>query len=300
MDYQKTNKAILDERTLDRPDEDVYVYLLNNNVAYFYSKNLASPKTFFDKKIIGIGHKFNECYVETLRLIDEICKKEEIEYALFKTYKYIDEAVDGDIDLFVKKDYFDRFMLLMAKSGFACTETEKQKGSCVRADFCKVEPRVKASFQGIEVVGEDEIWKNTEEVEISGMKITKTTKELDVLYLLLNILYGPNYLKLYLYKVAQSIDVNTLSGLISDNKVKEDFELILRPMLNNDNVGKRFPLFPSTLTFSYWWTKRILFDYANPLSVRIKHLLFFFYSKSMFVFSNKLPFTHNWELNYGK
>jgi argonaute-like protein implicated in RNA metabolism and viral defense len=49
-------------------------------------------------------------FLKTLIELDRICKEQNIDYLLYKTHKYFDEVIGGDIDIIVKDEDFDRFL----------------------------------------------------------------------------------------------------------------------------------------------------------------------------------------------
>ena len=108
MNYEEINSAIMEDRDINyslvEKTEEFYQYLFNNKVAYFYANNLSTVSNETEKWIISKGKELNEKYYKTIKEIKRICDKHNIEWVLYKTHKYIDEVVDGDIDLFVKKE----------------------------------------------------------------------------------------------------------------------------------------------------------------------------------------------------
>lgn len=290
MNYKILNNAIIRSEdiplTLSR-DKKFYRYLLNNNIAYYYSRYLCKKKGKHEKNIIQAGNRFNLKYIKTLRLIITACTKQNIEFSLFKTFKPIPEAVDGDIDLFIKERDFPTFLNLLEKEGFTCREDERQKAFCNKRGFCDIEPRVNISFHGKIILGEEIIWKNTEEVFINELKLKKTTKELDLFFMLMNVLYGPNYFKLYSYLVFRNLDLKKIYALAKDETVHRDLEMLIHSFTTNDVTDTRFPLFPADIIFLKWWLER---------SKKVKHILFFIYAKYGYKFFNTLPFRHDWRI----
>lgn len=296
MNYKIINQSILS--THDVPEffskeEKFYDYLLSNNVAYYYSKVLSKENTSTEKKIIAAGDKLNEKYIKTLKLIEKIGKDNEIKILLFKTYKYFSEVVDGDIDLFLRKKDFHLFLKALEEEGFKCWEHEKLKAVCYKKDFCNIEPRVSASFHGIVVLNESQAWEKVEEVTINGIKILKTTKEVDLFYLLLNNLYGPNYLRLYLLLLYKQCDLKKLFALSSAEYIK-DLQFLINSLITNDKENNRFPLFLGNINYISWWLKRILPNDKLTMLIKLKLILFFLYSKYLFIFFDKLVFRHQW------
>lgn len=300
MNHSMVNKAILDGKTGSlKKDETLYSYLLLNNVAYYFSSTLVARMEDWDKAVIKAGDKFNARFIKTLVLINKICRKKKILYALYKTYKPISEAVDGDIDLFVKEKDFDLFMSTFENEGFMCRQTEPLKGECVKAGFCKIEPRCDVSFHGIQVLAESEVWLNSHKEIIGGITVPVAAREIDVLGLLLNILYGPNYCKLYFYKVLKKTNKQRLKSLVKSKSIRNDVSFLLSWLAGKKLIGKRFPLFVDNFNFVSWWFRRILMSSRLSTFQKLKHLAFFFYSKYGYVLFNRLPFTHDWGMKYG-
>lgn len=299
MNYRIINTAILNFRDVPKSitkDNAFYNYLLDNSVAYYYSKYISKDKTAMDKKIIAAGNILNSKYIKTLKTINRICREKKIRFLLFKTYKYFPEAVDNDIDLFIKEKDFNNFINAFEKEGFRCFINENLKAICLKKGFCKIEPRVNYSIRGLVFLNEEKIWEKWEPVNIDIMKILKTTKEIELLYLLLSILYNPNYLKLYLLLLFKAINRKKLYKLCLNKEIKEDLKFLLRKFITKNIENKRFPLFIEDGSFIFWWCKRILPISELTLLSKLKLIAFFFYSKYLFIFFNRLVFKHEWFL----
>jgi len=299
MNYKVINNAILNSRDLPKSfprDEEFYDYLLANNVAFYYSMYLSKEKSIMDKKIIEVGKNLNKKFFNTLKLIIKICKDKKIKFLLFKTYKYIPEAVDNDIDLFVKKKDFYSFMKALEKENFSCIENEPLKGICKKEGFCIIEPRVTLSFRGVTILDEKKIWKKTEIVNIAEIGVLKASLEVDLLHLLLSILYNPNYLKLYLLLLYKKCDKNRLLLLCLDKRIQQDLNFVLNHLITKNIEEKRLPLFMGNIEFSNWWYRRILPISDLSLYKKLRHVFCFFYIKYLYLFLNKLAFQHQWPI----
>lgn len=299
MNYKIINAAILSSQDVPKSvirDNNFYNYLLNNNVAYYYSKHLSKEKTIMDKKIATAGDILNSKFLKTLKLINKVSKKNNIKFLLFKTYKYFSEVVDNDIDILIKERDFYHFMKALQQEGFACFENEHLKAICLKEGFCKIEPRVNSSIRGLVFLSEKKIWERIELVNVDGIKIFKATKEIELLHLLLSILYNPNYLKLYLLLLFKNSDRRKLHKLYMDKETHADLKFLLKNLITKNVENKRFPLFIGNTSFILWWCKRILPISKLTLLSKLKLILSFFYSKYLFLFLNRLVFEHEWPL----
>lgn len=296
MNYKAINNTILNKVSLPqevRQDKEFYNYLLQNNVSYYFSKQLAKPKIDYDMKIITSGESLNERYLKTLKLIDTICKKNHIKCLLFKTYKYIPEVVDNDVDLIVRENDFYKFIAACKENDFDCTEESNLKYRCIKKGYCKIEPRVNAEIHGIEIINKETIWKNSEIFRVNGTKMKKASKEIDVAYQLLSILYNPKYLRLYLLKVYRDIDKRKLVN-VTNKAIRRDLHFLQVKLLDNDLSNKRFPLFMRNVNFVLWWNERIIPSSSMKFRAKLKLLLYFFYSKYNYLIFNTLVFQHKW------
>ena len=298
MNYKIINTAILTSQDVPKSvtrDDQFYDYLLNNSIAYYYSFHLSKEKNIIDKKIINTGDNLNRKYIKTLKLINNLCEKNKIKFLLFKTYKYVSEVVDNDIDLIIKEKDFCNFTKALGDEGFKCLEEERLKIKCLKKGLCKIEPRVNLSFRGRILADQKRIWQKQEEVIIDGMKVLKTTKEIDLLYLLLSILYTPNYLKLYYLLIYKNVDLEKLYKLSPDKNISQDLKFLLRNLTKNLE-DKHFPLFLEDISFIVWWYRRIFLASDITLLKRFTLIVSFFYFKYLYVFFNKLVFKHDWSL----
>lgn len=299
MDCKRINTAILSAQDLPSSfikNSEFYNYLFGNNVAYYYSSILSKKKTNIDKEIITAGNVLNDKYVKTLKLIDKICKENGIRFLLFKTYKYIPEVVDNDIDLLIKKKDFYQFMKILGRYDFDCLENEPLKGICRRKDFCTIEPRTNSSFHELIIMDENQLWNKTEKVEIMGIKIDKPIKEVEVAHLLLSLLYNPNYLRLYLLDVYKNGDFRQFKSLNLKKDIRDDLNLVIENLLAEKNESKKFPLFIDNFRFIWWWFRRIFSNSKLSLRTKLKHLIYFFYLKYLYLLFGKLIFKHEWFL----
>lgn len=300
MNFTLINTALLysDDFSPVIKNQQFYKYLLDNNVAYYYSQTIPKQKNSYEKDIIASGEILNDKYIQTLKVLYDFCKKEKVDFLLFKTYKHLPEIVDGDIDLFIKEKDFSRFLTGLKKEGFTCILERPRKASCSKAGYSIIEPRVTISFHGKLIVNEENIWKNTKEVVIKNIKLKSTTKEIDTIFMLLNMFYGPNYIKLYNYIIFKSLNLKNLYSLIKNGEIKKDLDVSIQTLSSYDLLNKRFPIFPSDITFVKWWSKKILLNPHVPIFIKIKHLLFFYYAKYGYILLSRLPFAHNWKLTY--
>lgn len=299
MNYKSINAAILSGNDIPKSlkkDKEFYDYLLGNNVAYYYATKLATEKNQLDKKIIEIGERLNNKYYQTLKLINKVCRENGIQFLLFKTYKYIPEVVDNDIDLLIKKKDFHSFLKVLEKEGFDSIENEPLKGICKKNGFCTIEPRVESSFHGLTILNEEQLWKGIENVDIGGIEFAKPLKEVEIMHLLLSLLYNPNYLRLYLLIIYQNSDHQKINMLDLKEYIKADLEIITEDLTVQKIEDKRFPLFIGDRKFIGWWYKRILINSKLEFSVKVKHVLYFFYLKYSYILFNRLIFKHDWFL----
>lgn len=296
MNYKLVNSAVLEGRDIPKSlkDKRFYDYLLGNSVAYYFVSKLSAKKTSMDKKIIAKGKSLNSKYFKTLKLIDKLCQLNRIRFLLFKTYKYIPEVVDNDIDILLKKKDFHLFLQILRSEGFDCIENEPLKGICKKEGFCTIEPRVDSSFHGITIMTEDQILRKVESINVYGIKLIKPLKELELAHLLLSLLYNPHYFKLYLLLIIRGASIERLRSVDLDEHLKKDLNLVIEDLITDDIENKRFPLFISNVKFISWWFRRISLNSNLSLYARLKHIIYFFYLKYSYILFNRLVFKHTW------
>lgn len=300
MNYNSIHNVLIFSRHISSviKNRQFYKYLLDNNVAYYYSQYISTKKNKYEKSIISAGEVLNNKYKNTVRLLKEICEKEKIDFLLFKTFKHIPEVVDGDIDIFIKEIDFSLFLVALEKRGFTCALEGTKKASCYKRGYSTIEPRTTISFHGNLIISESDIWKNTKEVVIDNMRLISTTEEIDIIFMFLNMFYGPNYIRLYTYLVFRKIDPKSLYDLVKNQEAAKDLNCSLEILSSSDILKRRFPVFPDNITFIKWWLKKIFMNSYVPFFIKIKHLLFFYYAKYGYVFLGRLPFRHDWKLTY--
>jgi len=296
LKYNEINKSIIYNKDyIEIKDTKLYKYLLDNNVAYYYSKFVSKLTNKYEERIIKSGNNFNRRYVMSIRLLKDISIKTKLPFLLFKTHRYLSEVVDGDIDILVESHNFEKWIDLLRAEGFKCDEEGLRKASCLKKGYCKIEPRVSVAFHNFTIISERKVWKKTEPVTISGVKITKADTNIDICSLLLNTLYGPNYIRLYTFIISKKIDLKKTEKLLT-TAVYKDLLLIINEINKPGNLNKRFPFFYKDRFFFSWWVKRILLNNDFKFRHKIKHLVFFYYIKYRFILTNNLYFSHDWKV----
>ena len=292
MRYADMNLALLNKANIEPSSKTTrfYDYLLKNSVAYYFSEQVSTYPTAVETKIIERGDQVNEKYHKTLELLRQTFSAAKIDFALFKTHRHISEVYDGDIDIVVRKTDFDKAMSALAAEGFDCETEAEFKGVCIKQGYCKIEPRSVVSFHGYKVFDEKEIWDSVVEVNSGIGPVKSTSMEFDTVCLLLNVLYGPKYVSLYLYLLLMNCDPDKIKILIPSR----DLGSLADQLKSEKTAEGKFPIFLSFSTYFQWYVNYLLPAGDMGVSKKIRHLLFFVYSKLKYQVFGKLHFQHNW------
>jgi len=273
-----------------------YKYLLINNLAYFYVE-FSKDNSNVAKKIIQSGNILNSKFEKTVDLICDILIKTKISAALFKTYKHIPEVVDGDIDLLLAKDDMGKFILSLTKKGFECVKESEGKYICKNKNYLKIEPRTNVSFGSKFIFDFDKIKNLLFSVTINNRNIDSTPSDIDVLYFILNFLYGPNYLRLYHYFLIESVDFKRLIFLARQFGVRKEI-LFFKLMLDKKiSKSRKFPIFLSDFEYLNFFIRFISLNRDFNFIYKVRHLVFFFFLKYKYLIFGKLHFRHQWNIN---
>lgn len=303
MRYKTINEAIVYSRDVPNTFSKhgvFYKYLLLNNVAFFYTILLSKSRNKREDIIIQRGKTLQASFIKSLRVVDDVCQKARMPYLLFKTYKYIPEVVDGDIDMILQEKDLKIFMNAMRERGFVCTMENAWKGICLKEGYKKIEPRAALEFYGKKVIDESAVWKTAQRVQIEDLFLLTVKKEVDLSYLLLSILYGPRYLSLYLLRCFKELPSFQIPPFFHEH-ARQDLETLLENYVRNDRYifKKRFPIFVGNFFYVRWWFKRVFFSPEIAMMNRWKQLLFFYYIKYKYICFRKLHFGKNWaDSNY--
>lgn len=295
--YKDINSAILNNKNNDLSaihKDKLYKYLINNNIAYFYAKKISAAKGDKEKRVIREGNNYNRKFFKTLKLVDDVCRQNKIDYLLFKTFKYVPEGYSGDLDIIIKEEAFERIIEIFEKRGFSTRFDVGLKVELRNAGYSKIEFRVNVEYHGITLFDSKEIWEYKEKTKLGGIEIFKTTKEFDLVCLLLNILYGPNYLDLYLMLLNKQVGSKKLLSFKRGTKLAEDLRFIISNLVKKDFSNKRFPLFIPDLIYLRWWLKNIFLSDKVFLFEKFKVILIFFYIKYKYLFFDNLQYAHRW------
>lgn len=289
LNYKEINSAILDGRDIDKSlvkkDEQFYQYLFNNKVAYYYASQLSKNKTEKEKWIIKRGNELNTQYIKTLEYVKDVCDKNNIPFILFKTHKVIPEVVDGDIDLIIHNEDFQKFLDVFAGLGFESIEDEPGKGKCFKEGFNVIEPHITISWRGNDYFDTELLWKYTKEEVINGKKYLISNNEIETFIAVAQLFYEPEYIDLYtMFKLKD--DCELLKQLPNSKQI----QLLITKIKNNRQ--QVFPIFAPIGLFATIWTKE--FFISKNLKTYILHWIFYIYWSIRYKFINKLPFTHIW------
>lgn len=295
--YKDINSVILSKKNINLSgirNEKLYKYLIDNNVAYFYAKKLSAKKRAVEKRVIREGVNYSRKFFKTLKLLDEVYRKNGIDYLVFKTFKYFPEVYAGDLDIVVKEKDFDRILEIFKKRGFSVKYDGELKVELQKDGYSKVEARVNVEYHGITLFESKEVWKYKERAEFRGLDIFKTTREFDLVCLLLNVLYGPKYLDLYLVLLYKEVGRKRLLGLLKGKKLTKDLKLLDNKLITKDIAEKRFPLFVPDSVYLKWWAKNVFLSNKVFILEKFKVVAFFFYIKYKYLLFNKLQYAHGW------
>jgi hypothetical protein len=202
--YQEINSAIIDWRDIsDKIEKDslFYNYLLNNRVASYYCKSLSKRSNDIEKSIVKAWDERNELFYKTIAELDRVCKENSIDYLLYKTHKYFDEVIWGDVDIIVKENDFDLFLKIFQKEWWDCEEDEKRKWKCEKEGYIVIEPHVNISWNWNTFFESKFLWEWSKVISINGSEYQKTNEIFESLSIYLKIIYEPEYLDLYDYLV---------------------------------------------------------------------------------------------------
>jgi len=300
MNYKNINDLILNGNTLSEEviDDDILRYVLANNVLAIYLNRFGQGVSKESRRKLEIVtkalHLANNKFQRTLRLITEICKKHNIDFLLFKTYKCFGDEYLGDIDLLVRENQIEVFVDNLKTVGFSCRKEGRKKYECRKKIFSKIEPRTEVVFHGIKIFGQEDLWKNKQVVKIKASVVPTTSSLIDTYALLFNVFYGPKYMDLYLYKLVRQ---NMGAANVFVAKANNDYINRFLKGVSIRGSNQKFPVFPSNTLFFDFWLKEITKSRYISLFSKLKHLIFFLYIKYKYLFFNKLEFSHSLHLS---
>lgn len=302
-DYQKINSFFLDSNTkieleeIDFSDSKIQKYLFNNRLTYPFLKKLEKQnllsKTSAEK--LDKANQVNQRYLKSLYKVYQICQQNQIDFLLYKTHRFIDGVVDGDIDLIVKPEDFDKFLEVFAKQGFDCIEDEPRKGKCTKPGFLVIEPHIGVSWRGQQYLDQEFLWQDTVEIsyQFQNQKfaVKNVSYQLEAVAIFYNVFFEPNYLdlrsllnlKLFQTKTdfkklpIQAPIKKYIISLVQDSSLKKSF----------------FPIFAPVFLFLSQWSKAFFVDKKVSLKIYILHIIFYFYWRLRYSLIQVLPYTHS-------
>jgi hypothetical protein len=297
MNYWKINNAILAWKDIDESvvkDKAFYNYLLNNRVAYYYCSQLSNKTNKVETKILEAWAERNEIFYKTMETLELICDKYDIEYLLYKTYKYYNEIIWGDIDIIVHENDFHEFLSVFSREWRKCEEDEVGKWKCEKEWYITIEPHVNISWNNI-VIPSNNLRVDTTSITIWTSSFNTLNNSFELLSICLKVVVSPEYVDLYdllivdmIYnRYDQKIDFNHLENKKINEMVKHIFYYRIHPLtINSPHFFSKFPYFLSTFDI-------LKFNFKIYLELWVINKYMFihnFYRKRRYAFFNKLPY----------
>lgn len=292
MNYKAINASIISGVDVDdsvSKDSRFYKYLLNNKVAYYYSNNISKNSNKYEKSIIEKGNEYRSKYLASMKELTAIAEKHNIPFLVFKTHRYFDEVVDGDIDILVKERDFHKFLLVMKNYGYTSVEDEPLKGKCEKPGLLVIEPHVDISWKSRVYASGSKLWENSRVITYGGVHINCASSSTEMLAAAGELYYSPEYIDLFRIKTYQALSADAESGrmLEKDEMTKTYISCINRLIDDSSHV---FPVF-LTNTQLYSEVSSHLSFFQN-MEIVLKNT----YWRERYRVKKKLPFTHDWEV----
>lgn len=286
--HNKIFNAIIENKAVDKSikkDRKFYNYLLKNRVAYFYAKFLSDEGNDFEKQIIDYWERRNNLFYKTLEYLNSFCENHNISYVLYKTYKHFWEIIGGDIDIIIKEEDFSFFMKELRKKWWYCIEDEPWKWKCIKKWFITIEPHINISWNGNTFLSPHILFENTEEKYINNKKYNLVNIKYEILSIYLKILYEPEYLDLYDYKILKEFWKN-----YDFNNIVDSHNINHITWLN-----KKILSIKTNHVFPYFFSSIKIFN-VNLINLYYTG----FFNKRMFIhnFYWKYRYIYNWKLPY--
>jgi hypothetical protein len=285
MNYKIINESII--KWVDVPsniikDNDFYNYLLDNRVAYYYCSQISTSKNSVEEKIIKAWDNRNAIFYKSLEKLDELCKKNNIEFLLYKTYKYYWEVIWWDIDIIVKKEDFYKILEVFDKEWWYTEEDEPWKWKCEKEWYITIEPHVTISWNWNNIISKDELWKNPTLVEVNGKTYKDVGLDKELLSIYMKVLYEPSYLDLYDFLLIhnQNIWFEQIKKYITNSEER------YMKKINNFNIYWKFPLFLNSIDI----LSINLLNYFNRKFFNKRMFIHNIYWKNRYKINSKLPY----------
>ncbi len=255
MNYKTINYAIIND--IEVPynfvkDKNFYNYLLNNRIAYHYCKNISKKPNEIEKRILIAGGKRNAVFLRTLKELDQICRVHDIPYLLYKTYKYFDEIIGWDIDIIIKQKDFSRFLEIFRQKWWSAFEDEPWKWKCQKNGCMVIEPHINISWNWNSFFDAKELWVDIKSVVLWWDSYYMTHEKFEVLSIYFKMVYWPEYVDLYDYKVLKLFQK---WNYYFDNMIEWYNKKLLRALfwkINSIDKKYKFPYFFCSLFILKW------------------------------------------------
>jgi len=337
---EKYSKIIIDAilerkeiKLVDWSDIDFLKLLVqasHNRVLYLFAKKLLGLGISFPDKhkdlildVIKEGEKNLEVLRNTLLLLDDIFKKEKIDYLVVKTFKYFD-YITFDVDFLVRYDEFKKVIDLLIKKDIMVkshpnlrTQGLHQR-NCFKSGFLKMDLHRKFFWLGIDHVDLDFIWSNTTKRKIAGVDCPVPSLEADFLFNNKQLVYERGYITLLDFlavKYASDEGLNWEDIMAQVRKYKWDgtFFVLLnwlnymhQEIFGRDMVdvsryfgSKKYNIRRRKLKLPLIYPLKEVMSVFKEIALNNKHIpilefLYYFFAMGRYLISNRLPFYDHW------
>jgi len=308
--------------------EKILVIASNNRILKVFVDNLLESKVHLlraEKKVLSDisleGDKLLDALGDTIKLLDAVFSKNNIDYLIVKTYKYLD-YVTFDVDVLVKYDDFFLAQNALSENGVDITPHPGKntqglhQRNCFKKGLLKIDLHRKFYWLGIDHIDDDFLWKNTRKETIGGFICPIPSVEVDFLLHNKQLIFERRYItfldfiaiKLSIQDKDSRVNWKIIEEMVVNYKWQNGFyKLMAHLNLVNYLLYDETNLFPTKKKLPK--LKQLTLPYIYPLSddlavfaeIIVKHrkvpfigLVHYVYSWLRYKVNSRFPFYDHW------
>jgi len=310
--------------------EKLLVLASHNRVLYVFAKKLLNSEIDFPERHRDIlkdiqkeGEKNLVALRNTLLLLENVFKKENIDYLIVKTFKYLD-YVTFDVDFLVRYEEFEKAINVLKKNDIVIkphpnlrTQGQHQR-NCFKSGYLKMDLHRKFFWLGIDHIDLNFVWDNTTERKIGG--VTCPTPSLEVDFLLHNkqLVYERRYITLLdflavKYANDEGLNWDSIINQVFKYKWDDTFFILMnwlnylhREIFRKDMVDlnkyfnkKEYKIKERELKLPFNYPIEDVMKVFKEIVFKQKRIpflefVYYFFTKCRYIISNRLPFYDHW------
>ncbi|MDP8265634.1 MAG: nucleotidyltransferase family protein [Candidatus Aceula meridiana] len=310
--------------------EKLLVQASHNRVLYAFVNKLWDLRELLPEQYIHTledvrkeGERNLKALRNTLLLLEETFKRENIDYLIVKTFKYLD-YVTFDVDFLVRYQDFQKAIEILKKNNIIIKPhpNPKTQGlhqrNCFKSGYLKMDLHRKFFWLGVDHVDSDFLWKDTTCRDIAGIKCPVPSLEVDFLLHNKQLVYERRYITLLDFLAVkwandEGLNWNDIAKQVVEHRWDDTFFVLLnwlnylhREIFHENMVdpdkhfyNKKYTINERQLRLPFHYPVKDVMKVFSEIVTKNKHLpsrefAYYFFTTGRYLATHRLPFYDHW------